>query len=87
MQFQAVLSNQHHPESGVVTVTFPIPRAEYDNTIALLGPLEIGDAVRRDCRIDEVSGGFPVLKQLERNQCKPRRTGLPRQAAGQLRRL
>jgi len=66
MQFQAVLSNQHHPESGVVTVPFPIPRAEYDNTIALLGPLEIGDAVRRDCRIDEVSGGFPVLKQLER---------------------
>ncbi len=36
MQFQAVLSNQHHPESGVVTVPFPIPRAEYDNTIALL---------------------------------------------------
>lgn len=66
MQFQAVLSNQHHPESGVVTVPFPIPRLEYDNTIALLGPLEIGDAVRRDCRIDEVSGGFPVLKQLER---------------------
>ena len=66
MQFQVVLSNQHHPESGVVTVPFPIPRAEYDNTIALLGPLEIGDAVRRDCRIDEVSGGFPVLKQLER---------------------
>jgi len=66
MQFQAVLSNQHHPESGVVTVPFPIPRAKYDNTIALLGPLEIGDAVRRDCRIDEVSGGFPVLKQLER---------------------
>lgn len=23
MQFQAVLSNQHHPESGVVTVPFP----------------------------------------------------------------
>ena len=66
MQFQAVLSNQHHSESGVVTVPFPIPRAEYDNTIALLGPLEIGDAVRRDCRIDEVSGNFPVLKQLER---------------------
>jgi hypothetical protein len=66
MQFQVVLSNQHHPESGVVTVPFPIPRAEYDNTIALLEPLEIGEAVRRDCRIDEVSGGFPVLKQLER---------------------
>jgi len=24
--FQALLSNQHHPESGVVTVPFPIPR-------------------------------------------------------------
>lgn len=32
MQFQAVLSNQHHPEFGVVTVPFPISRAKYDNT-------------------------------------------------------
>lgn len=66
MQFQAVLSNQHHPEYGVLTVPFPIPSAEYDNIIALLEPLEIGDAVKRDCRIEEVSGCFPVLKQLER---------------------
>lgn len=66
MQFQAVLSNQHHPEYGVATVPFPIPSAEYDNIIALLEPLEIGDAVRRDCHIEEVSGCFPVLTQLER---------------------
>ena len=68
MQFQAVLSNQHHPESGVVTVPFPIPRAKYDNTIALLEPLEIGDAVKRDCCVEEIRGDFPALKQLEQSE-------------------
>lgn len=63
---QVILSTKHHPKSGMVTVPLPIPRAEYDNTIALLEPVEIGDAVRRDCRNDEVSGGFPVRKQPER---------------------
>jgi hypothetical protein len=53
------------PEYGVVTVPFPIPREEYDHVMELLAPLEIGDSVARDCRIEEISGDFPVLKQLE----------------------
>lgn len=40
---QAVLSNAQHPEYGQVTIPFPIPNQNYDCTIELLEPLEIGD--------------------------------------------
>lgn len=62
---QAVLTNGQHPEHGVVTVPFPIPREEYDHVIELLTPLKIGDTVTRDCHIEEIIGDFPMLKQLE----------------------
>lgn len=65
MQFQAVLFNQQHPEYGVATIPFPIPKEEYENVLALLEPLEIGDAVQQDCRIEEIRHGVPVLKQME----------------------
>ena len=32
----------------------------------LLAPLKIGDPVARDCHMEEISGDFPVLKQLEK---------------------
>ena len=64
--FRAVLSNPRHPEYGVATVPFPIKNEDYDQIIALLEPLEIGDAVRRDCWIDEIKGELPALKQMER---------------------
>jgi len=62
---QVILSNGQHPEYGVAAVPFPIPVEEYDHVMELLAPLEIGDPVARDCRIEEISGDFPVLKQLE----------------------
>ena len=62
---QVVLGNRDHPEYGVGTIPFPIPREEYDHCIKLLEALEIGDAVRRDCQVLEVSGTWPVLKRLE----------------------
>lgn len=65
MQFQAVLANAQHPEYGVATVPFPIKNSDYDNIIALLEPLEIGDAVRQDCRIEEIRSDWLVLKQME----------------------
>ena len=65
---KAVLSNGQYPEYGVVTLPFPIPREEYDNVIEFLEPLEIGDPIARDCRIKEISGDFPVLKQLEQTK-------------------
>lgn len=42
---QVVLSNAQHPEYGQATIPFPIPNQNYDSTIELLGPLEIGDSV------------------------------------------
>ena len=62
---QIVLGNRDHPEYGVATIPFPIPREEYDQCIKQLAALEIGDAVRRDCQVLEVSGPWPTLKRLE----------------------
>lgn len=44
----AVLSNSRHPEYGQLTVPFPIPRGAYDDTVAALASLGIGDPVGRD---------------------------------------
>ena len=57
---QAVLVNRRHPEYGVATVPFPISKEKYENTLALLEPLEIGDAVKRDCCMD--AGRYALRK-------------------------
>lgn len=62
---QVVLSNAVHPEYGVVTIPFPIPEEEYDHCMKLLEALEIGNAVSRDCKVQEVQDGPPILKKLE----------------------
>ena len=49
MMFQAVLSNRDHPEYGVATIPFPIPRDQYAHCMELLAALEIGDTVKVDC--------------------------------------
>ena len=54
MMFQAVLSNRDHPEYGVATIPFPIPRNQYTHCMELLEALEIGDAVKADCMIAEI---------------------------------
>ena len=64
---QAVLTNSQHPEYGVVTVPFPIPKKEYYHVMELLAQLGIGDPVARDCNIEEISGDFPALRQLEQS--------------------
>lgn len=65
MQYQAVLSNARHPEYGVLTVPFPIPTEQYDEIIEMLNSLEIGDPLNHDCRVDEISDDWPILKRLE----------------------
>ena len=62
---QAIIGNAAHPEYGVATIPFPIPRAEYANCVALLEALEIGVARDRDCQVQEVCGLWPALKRLE----------------------
>ena len=65
MMFQAVLSNREHPEYGVATIPFPIPRDQYAHCMELLEALEIGDAVKADCKVAEVDSFFSVLKRTE----------------------
>lgn len=62
---QAILGNAAHPEYGVATIPFPIPRAEYANCVALLEALEIGGALVRDYQVQELRGPWPALKRQE----------------------
>lgn len=62
---QMALSNAVHPEYGVVTIPFPIPEEEYGHCLELLEALEIGNAVNRDCKVQEIQEGPPILKRLE----------------------
>lgn len=66
MQFKAVLGNANHPEYGVVSLPFPIPKEQYDSDFEMLEALEIGDALKRDCRVEEIEHGWPILKRLEK---------------------
>ena len=65
MMIQVVLGNPHHPEYGVATIPFPIPRDQYVHCMELLEALEIGDAVKADCKVEEVDSFFSVLKRTE----------------------
>ena len=63
--FQAVLSNPDHPEYGVATIPFPIPRDQYAHCMELLEALEIGDAVKADCQVEKIDSFYTVLKRTE----------------------
>ena len=65
MMIQAVLSNPSHPEYGVATIPFPIPRDQYAHCMDLLEALEIGDAVKTDCKVEKVNSFYTVLKRVE----------------------
>ena len=65
MMFQAVLSNRDHPEYGVATIPFPIPRNQYAHCMELLEALEIGDAVKADCKVEKIDSFYTVLKHTE----------------------
>ena len=60
MMFQAVLSNREHPEYGVATIPFPIPRNQYTHCMELLEALEIGDTVKADCMIAGIDSDRPI---------------------------
>lgn len=62
---KAVLSNTQHPEYGQVTVSFPIPSDQYDQTIETLQAAELGFSVNRDCTVDEINSQYSVLAALK----------------------
>ena len=65
MIIHAVLGNPNHPEYGVATIPFPIPHDQYAHCMELLEALEIGDAVKADCQVQEINSFFSVLKRTE----------------------
>ena len=65
MMIQAILSNPSHPEYGVATIPFPIPRDQYAHCMELLEALEIGDAVKADCQVEKIDSFYTVLKRTE----------------------
>ena len=65
MMIQAVLGNPNHPEYGVATIPFPIPRDQYAHCMELLEALEIGDAVKADCKVEKIDSFYTVLKRTE----------------------
>ena len=82
---KAVLSNASHPEYGRVTLSFPIPNDQYDQTIETLQTMELGFSRNRDCRVVDLDSSYPVLKSAHglAGQCGS--AGLSGKAAGQLR--
>ena len=65
MMINAVLSNPHHPDYGVVTIPFPIPHNQYAHCMELLEALEVGDAVKADCKVEKIDSFYTVLKRTE----------------------
>ena len=65
MMIRAVLGNPNHPEYGVATIPFPIPRDQYAHCVELLEALEIGDAVKADCKVERIDSFYTVLKRTE----------------------
>ena len=84
MMIQAVLSNPNHPEYGVATIPFPIPHDQYAHCMELLEALEIGDAVKADCKVEKIDSFYTVLKRSGNAHGQCGGAELPRQTAGQL---
>lgn len=68
MRIKAVLGYAEHPEYGVGEIPLPIPKEQYDSTIRMLEGLGIGDAIQRDCKVEELIGAYPVFRRLEGQQ-------------------
>ena len=62
---RAVLSNPSHPEYGVATIPFPIPHDQYAHCMELLEALEIGDAVKADCKVQALDSFYTVLRRTD----------------------
>ena len=62
MQYSVI---QPPPEYGVATIPFPIPHDQYAHCMELLEALEIGDAVKADCQVQEINSFYSVLKRTE----------------------
>lgn len=62
---QARLSNAKHPENGSNEILFPLSREDYPGEIQRLGELQAGDAIRRDCKVEEIDSYYEILQCLK----------------------
>ena len=62
--FKASLENNNIPELGTVTVEFPIPEAQYEETIRALNGIQSGAVVEQDCFVADI--GTADCAALER---------------------
>ena len=63
--FEAVLKNQNNAELGTVTVEFPIPEAQYEETIRALNGIQSGAVVEQDCFVADIgTADCPALERL-----------------------
>lgn len=65
MRMVAILKNDDHPEYGEVSMPLPIKSSEYGHCIELLSSLGIGDALSKDCKVEELTRAYPTLRCLE----------------------
>ena len=61
----AILKNNDHPEYGEVSMPLPIKTSEYGHCMELLSSLGIGDALNKDCKVEELTRAYPTLRCLE----------------------
>ena len=61
----AILKNDDHPEYGEVSISLPIKASEYGHCMDLLSSLGIGDALNKDCQVEELTRAYPTLRCLE----------------------
>ena len=63
--FKASLKNNNFPELGTVTVEFPIPEAQYEETIRALNGIQSGAVVEQDCFVADIgTADCPALERL-----------------------
>ena len=76
----AVLSNPNHPKYGAATIPFPIPRDQYTYCMELLAALEIGDAVKADCKVEKIDSFYTCLLYTSPSPRDMRRSRMPSSA-------
>ena len=86
--FDAMLKKDNDPLSAAEIVEFPIPEAQYEETIRALNGIQSGAVVEQDCFVADIgTADCPALERLigtmANGECG--RTGLARKAVGELR--
>ena len=63
--FKASLENNNSPELGTVTVEFPIPEDQYEETVRALEKIKIGTTLDKDCCVADLrSTDCPALRRM-----------------------